>query len=111
MTLEPNADAADFAVANHPEAQRYEIVVDTQVAGFAEYVILPAAHGRTVPATIVFTHTVILDEFEGQGLGSKLAKAALDDARAHDMSVTPQCPFFARYIERHTEYADLLGTG
>ncbi len=36
------------------------------------------------------------------------AAAALDDAARQGLDVLPLCPFIARYIERHTEYAGLL---
>jgi predicted GNAT family acetyltransferase len=90
----------DAAVSNNPEAGRYEIRVDGQLAGFAAYVVQAGK--------IVFTHTEIDNAFEGQGLGSRLAKAALDDVRAHHEAATPQCPFISGYISRHPEYADLV---
>ena len=46
--------------------------------------------------------------FEGRGIGSQLATFALDDARARGLAVVPRCPFFAAFIGRHPEYADLV---
>ena len=57
---------------------------------------------------MIFTHTEIDDAFEGQGLGSTLAKAALADAREHGLRVVPLCPFIAGYIKKHPEYTDLV---
>jgi len=90
----------DEAVTNNPEAGRYEFRVDGRLAGFASYVLHDAK--------VVFTHTQIEPAFEGQGIGSRLAKAALDDVRAHHQAATPRCPFIAAYIQRHPEYADLV---
>ena len=59
--------------------------------------------------TIVFTHTKVPEAIEGQGVGSKLIRAALDAARDQGLTVVPQCPFVAAYIERHPEYRDLVG--
>jgi predicted GNAT family acetyltransferase len=87
-------------VRNNRQAMHYEIDVDGALAGFAAYVI---QHDR-----IVFTHTEIDDAFEGKGIGSVLARAALDDARASGRRIVPRCPFIAAYIERHAEYADLV---
>jgi uncharacterized protein len=43
------------------------------------------------------------------GLGGRLAREALDDARARGLIVMPFCPFIAAYIERHLEeYSDLV---
>lgn len=109
------APTADPAVVDHPEAQRYEIVIDGQAAGFAEYRLVGpdyATPDYDTPDydTMVFTHTVIQNAFEGRGIGSRLAKAALDAARTRGLWVRPECSFFVRYIERHGEYADLVRT-
>ncbi|MGH3715569.1 MAG: GNAT family N-acetyltransferase [Micromonosporaceae bacterium] len=90
------------SVRNNPERHRYEVSVDGTVAGFAAY--------RTRPGIVIFTHTEIEPAYEGQGLGTKLARAALDDVRANGLELLPLCPFIAGYIERHPEYADLVVT-
>jgi len=87
-------------VADNAEAQRYEIRVDGRLAGFAAY--------RERPGRLEFTHTEIDDEYEGQGLGSKLVAQTLDDVRSRELEVTPICPFVKSYIERHPEYQDLV---
>ena len=93
--------AADgIATLNNVTESRYEIRVGDELAGFAEY------HLR--PGKITFTHTEIADEFEGKGMGSKLAVAALDGARADGLLVTPLCPFIAAYIRRHPAYLDIV---
>ena len=53
-------------------------------------------------------HTEIDPAFEGKGLGSALAKGALDAERALGEPVVPLCPFIRAYIDRHPEYADLV---
>jgi predicted GNAT family acetyltransferase len=88
-------------VRDNPDARRYDVFTDDgQLAGFAQYV---KRAGR-----VIFTHTEIDDAFEGKGLGSRLARAVLDDARAHELRVVPLCPFIAAYLERHPEYQDLV---
>ena len=58
--------------------------------------------------TIVFTHTVVPPRLEGRGVGSRLVRGALDQARDQGLTVVPQCPFVRAFIERHQEYCDLL---
>ena len=58
--------------------------------------------------TIFFTHTQVPTELEGKGIGSLLVRAGLDFARNNAYRVVPVCWFVAGYIERHTEYQDLL---
>ncbi|MEE4297156.1 MAG: GNAT family N-acetyltransferase [Wenzhouxiangella sp.] len=44
----------------------------------------------------------------GRGLAGKLTRHALDWARSQGLSVQPTCPYVARWIDRHPDYADLL---
>lgn len=89
-----------IAVSDSPAAQRYELRVDGELAGFAQY--------RLKPDQISLTHTEIDDRFEGQGLASRLISFALDDARERGLAVLPFCPFVNAYIQRHREYVDLV---
>lgn len=92
--------AMDVAVADNPDAGRYEVRVDGELSGFAAY--------QLRADRIVFTHTEVGDAHEGQGVGSRLARGALDDARERGLVVVPLCPFIAGYIRGHEEYQDLV---
>jgi predicted GNAT family acetyltransferase len=88
-------------VRDNAEEHRYEIVVGDAVAGYIEY----HDHGSRRS----LNHTVVDDAYEGQGLGSKLVRAALDDARRRGSDVLPYCPFVRSYIDRHRDdYLDLV---
>jgi predicted GNAT family acetyltransferase len=91
---------SDVEVVDNPAKRRYEVMVDGEVAGASYY--------RDVDDVRVLTHTEVADEFEGQGVGSRLIAGALDEIRARGLRVTPLCPFAAAYIERHPEYGDLV---
>ncbi|SCQ64531.1 GNAT family N-acetyltransferase [Propionibacterium freudenreichii] len=57
----------------------------------------------------MFTHTEVEPNFEGQGVGSKIARFALDDVRDDgSRSVLPLCPFIKGWILRHPDYKDLV---
>ncbi len=86
-------------VVDNAAQQRFELTEGGETA-VAEYV----RDGDT----ITFTHTVVPPALEGQGIGSRLVTAALDDARAKNLRVVPQCSFVAGYIDRHPEYRDLV---
>jgi uncharacterized protein len=90
----------DPRVVDNPTASRFEVLVDGEVAGFAEY--------RRTRASMAFTHTVIDPAFEGRGLGSVLARGALDATRKAGSPVLPFCPFIRGYIQRHPAYLDLV---
>ena len=95
---------SDVIVRNHPDRDRYQARLgdgpEAPVVGYAAY--------RREGDRITFTHTVVEPEHEGEGVGSALARAALDDARAAGLRVVPQCPFVAAWIGRHPDYADLV---
>ncbi len=58
----------------------------------------------------VFVHTEVDEAYGGQGVGSGIVKCALDAMAASHTPVLPLCPFFARYIREHPEYAELVDT-
>ncbi|WP_371865854.1 GNAT family N-acetyltransferase [Dictyobacter kobayashii] len=57
---------------------------------------------------MVYLHTEVPPELEHHGLGSKLAQAALEEARTSHLSIVPECPFVAEYIQHHPEYQSLV---
>jgi uncharacterized protein len=89
-------------VTDNADLHRYEIFLDDTLAGFATY--------RDRPGTRIVLHSEVSPEFEHHGLASELARAALDDIRSRGMHVVPRCPFFARYIAEHDDFADLVAT-
>ena len=90
----------DVEVTDNPDKARFEIVAGGELAGFAQY------HLRD--GVIAFTHTQTDDRFRGHGLGSRLVRESLDDARARHLVVVPYCPFVRSWITEHSEYADLV---
>jgi uncharacterized protein len=78
---------------------RYEMTVNDATA-FITY-------DRTAD-TVVLVHTEVPPEMSGQGIGSKLAQAALDDVRRHGQKVVPHCTFIQKYLQRHPEYDDII---
>ena len=93
---------ADVEIRNNPEKDRYEAWLGDELAGFAEYELRP-------DETITFVHTVVEDKYEGEGVGSTLAREALDDVhRDGELDVVVKCPFIREWIERHPDYEHLL---
>lgn len=92
---------SDVEVTDNPAQSRYEAHVNGELAGIAEY--------HLTKSSIVFTHTEVLPDFEGHGVGSELARYALDDVRAKgERDVVPVCPFIHGWIDDHPEYSDLV---
>ncbi len=89
-----------IAVSDNLEAERYEAHVDGRLAGFAEY--------QLTDELMVFTHTEVDPDFEGRGVGSALARHALEHLRASGgRKALAVCPFIEGWIQRHPEYLDI----
>ena len=66
---------------------------------------------RRVKDRIIFTHTEVPQELEGNGIASHLAYRALEFSKREGLIVMPLCPFIAGYIHRHPEYKSLVLEG
>ncbi|MGW8762669.1 GNAT family N-acetyltransferase [Streptomyces sp. NPDC055815] len=78
---------------------RYEILVDGERAGLTAY--------RDRDDRRVFFHTEIDDAHAGQGLAAILVEQALTDVRASGMRIVPVCPYVAKFLKKHEEFADI----
>jgi uncharacterized protein len=88
-------------VTDHPESHQWEIERDGERIGLLTY--------RLEGDVITYLHAEIDPAHGGQGLGSELARTALDDARARGLRIRPRCPFVVDFVERHEdEYRDLV---
>lgn len=88
-------------VADNPELERYEARLDGDLAGFAQY--------RVEAGQMTLFHTEVEPAFSGQGIGSALARSALEGVRSRGLQVVPHCSFIAAYVRRHPDlYLDLV---
>lgn len=83
-------------IARNDEEHRYEVWAGDALAGFSEY--------RERGDRTVFTHTEVDRAFGGQGLGTALARAALDDVVRRERVIVPLCPFIAAYLRKNARY-------
>jgi predicted GNAT family acetyltransferase len=89
-------------VVNNAEKEQFEVINEdgTQLGVLCYYYD---------ENTMGMYHTKVNPAFEGLGVGSKLARAALNFARDNEYKVSPDCPFVKAYIDKHEEYQDLVG--
>lgn len=88
-----------ITVENNTDASRFQVQFEEHIAVIDYYL-----RGND----IVFTHTGVPEPLGGQGLASKMAKTALEYAKAEGLKVVPQCPFVRAYLRRHAEYQELV---
>lgn len=93
--------SVDLTVTNVRDHSRYEARdADAALAGFIDY--------QETSELVVLTHTEVLRAFEGTGVGSALARAALEDVRERDLKALVLCPFILGWLRRHPEHVDVL---
>lgn len=80
-------------VEHNEKRQRFEIFAEGEMVGLADYV----RNGNAV----VFIHTEVSPAMGGEGVGTALIKAALDEVRDRGLTAVPICPFVVNYIDKH----------
>lgn len=88
-----------YTLVDNANDSRYEFDIEGHKA-IVEYI--------KRPGVMILPHTFVPTRFEGQGIGSELVRAVLEDIRAKGLQVVPQCSFIAQYIYRHPEWEDLV---
>jgi uncharacterized protein len=92
----------DITVRHDPARSRFEILDAGNVIGKAVY---KDYDGGASPQRI-FYHTVINEEYGGQGLAGRLAAAALDETVSDGAAIVPVCPYIKKFLTKHPAYAD-----
>ncbi len=90
----------DPEVFRNEVERRYELRIDEQVVGVADF--------HEQGGTVVMPHTAVDPSLRGQGMGAVLVRGALNDLRARGATVDPQCWYVAEFIAANPDYADLL---
>jgi uncharacterized protein len=54
---------------------------------------------------LVLVHTEVPGALEGQGVGGRLVRAALDRAARDGLTIVPLCPFARGWLQRHPDEA------
>jgi predicted GNAT family acetyltransferase len=78
---------------------RYELVLDGEVVGIADY--------RIEGDEVIFPHTEIVPTHRGKGLGEVLVRGAMEHVRTTGRTVVPRCWFVVEFLELNPEFADL----
>ena len=100
--VEPeHRNVKNAAIVHNATKQRFEIDIDGQLS-VLEYTF---KNHR-----LFLTHTEVPSALEGEGLGTKLAHAALEYARQNELTVVVICPFVQEYVGSHPEYQSFVTT-
>jgi len=91
---------AEHVFQDNPDARRYELLVDGELIGTADY----AVRGDSVAITRVYTRPT----HRGQGLAFLTTEYAVDRIVADGRKVLPVCWVAERWFEAHPERAAAL---
>lgn|SRR5688572_4142741 len=94
-------DGVKYPIQIDFDSSHFEI----RVGGDAAFILF-----RLRASTLSLIHTEVPPALQRKGLADALAKAALEYARTHSMTVKPICPFVAKYLTRHPEFQSLVDT-
>ena len=87
--------------AHEPDAQRYTLTINGQLAAVADY--------RINGGSISFHHTFTQVHLRGRGYAAEVVEFAIDDvARNTSLRVVPMCWYVAEWFDEHAERRALL---
>ncbi len=86
-------------VTDNAAQRRFELKVGDHLA---------VAYYTLSPGVITFTHTEVPEALSGQGVGTRIARGALEQVRARGLKVVAECPFIAGFIRKNPEFATVL---
>jgi predicted GNAT family acetyltransferase len=87
-------------VIDNLAASRFEVLIDGNVVGFADYVVRDDV--------VELPHTVVDRAVRGRGVAALLVERTLESIRASGRTVVPTCWYVAQFIETRPDFADLL---
>jgi predicted GNAT family acetyltransferase len=94
------SEHTDVRLQRDDARHRYEAYLGDQLAGYLGY--------REREDEVALIHTETLAGFEGRGVGSALARYALEDVRSRGVRAVALCPFVRSWLARHPEYNDVV---
>ena len=93
----------NLEVKHDEPGRRYYALVENRES-VCEY----GSAGPAEDMTLDFWHTYVPPELRGKGIAEELVRQALEDVRQRGYKVIPSCWYVRVYIDRHSQYQDLL---
>ena len=88
------------AMTDNAAAHRFELTEEGHTT-FADY--------RLTGERLIIDHVETPVVARGTGSAGRLMAAIADHARAEGQTITPLCSYAAAWLQRHPEFADLVG--
>jgi predicted GNAT family acetyltransferase len=94
-------EQAHVVVRRNDALHRFEAELDGTIVGTIQY--------RAQPGMVILVHTETDAAYGGRGIGSQLARAALEDLRSKGEKAVVVCPFIKAWLGKHPgAYSDVV---
>ena len=90
----------NFAIIENSDRNRFEAYLDSRLVGVIDYIPL---QGK-----IIATHTEVLGDNSGRGIGSRLVRGMIDVLRKDGRLLQPLCPYVTDYLRGHPDLTDVV---
>ena len=90
-----------MTVENNKKQQQFEIKLDGEIAQLTY---------RFRKKTMFLMHTTVPEAFKGKGVGSLLAKTALEYAKDKGHKIAVLCPFVSSYVKKNPDWYEYYDT-
>lgn len=78
-------------ITHNTAESRFEIYLDDELAGFAEY--------SESPGVREFHHTLTYPQFRGHGVAAQVVEYALDSSKADGFEIVPTCWYVRDFVD------------
>ena len=89
----------EVTVRDNPAKSRFDVLVGDTHAGFSAYQDVGEIQR-------IFYHTVVFDDFEGQGLAGTLTRTALGTSIQAGHRIVAVCPYVKKWLSTHHDFDD-----
>ena len=93
----------EFEIENDESATKGAYFITEEGERIAEMTYSLAGTDR-----IIIDHTEVSDSLRGSGIGEKLVRRSVEDARNKGISIVPLCPFARSVFDKNEELKDVL---
>ncbi|MBX3099723.1 MAG: N-acetyltransferase [Salinibacterium sp.] len=94
-------DSASKVLAHEPDARRYTLMIDGELAALVDYAI----NGNAIS----FHHTYTQPNLRGHGYAGEVVTFAVNDVEAtSERRIVPMCWYVAQWFDEHPERQGLL---
>ena len=90
----------DILITYNRDEKRSLAIVDNEIIGFCEY--------ELVNDKWAITHTVVSENFSGQGIAKKLVLKIVEEARKSGVKLIPICSYAKKMLENNLDFNDVL---